>query len=78
MKKTTATFLLMFLLVLALAGAALACPSCEAAASSSGNPAAAAKLTQGWARSIYLLMWTPSLIFGGVTFGIVRSARRKK
>ncbi len=54
----------------------MACPSCKDAAPE--NPAAAAKLTRGWARSIYLLMWTPYLIFGGVTFGIIRSARRSK
>ena len=65
-----------FLLLLE-AGAAAACPSCQAAGSSE-NPAAADKLTQGWARSIYLLMWTPYLLFGGVTFVIVRSARRSK
>ena len=72
-----ALVLFAFLLSLLCAGAAVACPSCKAAGSSE-NPAAAAKLTQGWARSIYLLMWTPYVLFGGVTFAIVRSARRAK
>ena len=67
----------MFLLFFGFTGAAAACPSCKAAGSSE-NPAAAAKLTQGWARSIYLLMWTPYILFGGVTFAIVRSTRRTK
>jgi hypothetical protein len=60
------------------AGAAAACPSCKEAASSSENPAASARLTKGWARSIYLLMRTPYLLFGGAAFAIVRSARRNK
>ena len=72
-----AAFLIPFLLILLFAGAAVACPSCKTAGSSE-NPAAADKLTQGWARSIYLLMWTPYILFGGVTFAIVRSARRSK
>ena len=72
-----AAFFLMFLLFFGFIGAAVACPSCKAAGSSE-NPAAADKLTQGWARSIYLLMWTPYILFGGVTFAIVRSARRSK
>lgn len=56
---------------------AFACPGCKDAISSSENPAAAAKLTQGWARSITLLMWTPYLLFGGVTFAILRSHRKE-
>ena len=56
-------------------GTALACPACkEALADDPGG----AQLTQGYARSIYLLMWTPYLLFGGVTFAIVRSSRRAK
>jgi hypothetical protein len=66
------------LLTILSSGVALACPSCKEAASSSENPAASAKLTKGWARSIYLLMWTPYLLFGGAAFAIVRSARRTK
>ncbi len=58
--------------------AAFACPGCNEAGAYSENPAASAKLTQGWARSITLLMWTPYLLFGGVTLAIVRSTRRKK
>ena len=73
-----AAFLLVFLLILLCAGGAAACPSCKEGLSSSENPAASAKLTRGWARSIYLLMWTPYLLFGGVTLAIVRSARRSK
>ena len=69
-------FSLSFLLLLVVAGAAFACPSCQEALASSG--AEAAKLTRGWGRSIYLLMWTPYLLFGGVTFAIVHSARRAK
>ncbi|MDO8729810.1 MAG: hypothetical protein Q7J69_01285 [Candidatus Omnitrophota bacterium] len=71
-------FSLLFLLVLLCAGTALACPSCKTTDASSKNPAAEARLTRGWARSIYLLMWTPYLLFGGVTFAIIRSARRNK
>ena len=73
-----AVFLLAFLLFLLFAGGAAACPSCKEGLSSPENPAASVKLTRGWARSIYLLMWTPYLLFGGVTLAIVRSARRKK
>ena len=70
-----AVFLLTFLLFFGFAGAAVACPACKDAIAE--NPGGA-KLTQGWARSIYLLMWTPYLLFGGITFAIVRSARRAK
>lgn len=67
-------FLLSLSLIPLFAGAAMACPSCKEAAASSENP----ELAKGWARSIYLLMWMPYVIFGGVTFAIVRSARRNK
>lgn len=66
------------LLVILSSGVAFACPSCKTTAASSENPAAEAKMARGWARSITLLMWTPYLLFGGVTFAIVRSARQKK
>ena len=68
-------FLLSFLLLCGLAGAAMACPACKDAIANDPN---GPKLTRGWARSIYLLMWTPYLLFGGVTFAIVRSARRNR
>ena len=62
-------------LLLLLGTAAMACPACkDALAEDPGG----ARLTQGWARSIYLLMWTPYLLFGGVTFAIVRTSRRVK
>jgi len=48
-----------------------ACPMCKEALSQEGD-----KLTQGWARSIMLLMSAPYLLFAGVTTWIVRSARR--
>lgn len=65
-----------FFFLLALAGmsaAALACPMCQEAVSRNN-----AKLTQGFANSISLLMAAPYLLFGALTFTIVRSARRKK
>ena len=52
---------------------AVACPMCNEAVS--GDPSRA-RLTQGFARSIYLMMGAPYLLFGGITFMIVRSARR--
>ena len=72
---STAAFSLAFLIVLLFAGAAAACPACKDAVSD--NPDSA-RLTRGFARSIYVLMATPYLLFGGVTFAIVRSARRSK
>ena len=66
---------LLLAFILLFAGAAMACPACKDAIANDPN---GPKLTQGWARSIYLLMWTPYVLFGGVTFGIVRSARRNK
>ena len=60
-----------------MAGAAVACPACKDAVSSPENPASAS-LTRGYARSIYLLMAAPYLLFGGVAFTIVRAARRAK
>ena len=62
-----------------LAGAAMACPACESAVSSSQEtPGGSNRLVRGFARSIYVLMAAPYLLFGGVTFAIVRSARRSK
>ncbi len=68
-------FSLSFLLVLLCAGAARACPACKDALAQDPN---GPQLTLGYARSIYLLMWMPYLLFGGITFAIVRSARRAK
>lgn len=61
-----------------LAGAAWACPACKEALSSQADPAAAARLTQGWSRSIALLMGAPYLLFAGFTLYIVRSACRSR
>ena len=72
MKKKTFLF---SALILLLAGTAMACPACKDAIANDPN---GPKLSKAWARSIYLLMWTPYVLFGGVTFGIVRSARRAK
>ena len=63
------------LLAILSSGAALACPACKDAIANDPN---GPRLAQGWARSIYLLMWTPYLLFGGVTFAIVRATRRAK
>ncbi|MBI3317822.1 MAG: DUF420 domain-containing protein [Candidatus Omnitrophica bacterium] len=54
-----------------------ACPACSEAVGSQGDPASK-QLTQGFARSIYLMMSAPYLVFAGVTFLIVRSARRAR
>ena len=69
--------LLTFASLLFSAGVALACPACKDAISSS-DPRGYTRLTKGYARSIYLLMGTPYLVFAGVTPTIVRSARRNK
>ncbi len=61
--------------VLWLANAALACPMCKEAMASQSDPVSA-QLVKGYARSIYLLMSAPYLLFAGVTFFIVRSTRR--
>ncbi len=57
---------------------ALGCPMCSEAIANQSDPVLAAQLTQGYARSIGLLMSAPYLLFAGVTFLIVRSARRTK
>ena len=59
-------------------GIALACPMCQEALSSQKDPAFGIQLTQGYARSIALMMTTPYVVFAGVTLLIVRSARRSK
>ena len=66
---------LAFLAAVFLPAAAQACPNCDQALSQQD---ASGKLTRAYANSISLLMWTPYLLFGGVTFAIVRSARRSK
>ncbi len=79
MKKSTALFYLVSAaLYLLTMGAAIACPACKDALYSSSDPKGYTRLTKGYARSIYLLMGTPYLVFAGVTLTIVRSARRNK
>ncbi len=58
-----------------LTAVAWACPNCADAIASQGGPAAA-KLLQGYAASIALLMAAPYLLFAFVTFLIVRRTRR--
>ena len=57
---------------------ASACPSCSEAIASQSNPALAQKLTQGYSRSIALLMGAPYLVFAGVALLIVRSSHRRR
>jgi len=65
--------------ILLFAAVAAACPACESAVSGSQEtPGGSARLVRGFARSIYVLMWTPYVLFGGVTFAIVRATRRAK
>jgi len=72
MKKT----LLVFLFVCGMAGAAGACPMCKEVAANQSDPATAEHLRSGFALSLGLLLSTPYLLFGGITFLITRSARR--
>ena len=58
--------------------AASACPACADAIASQETPGGSARLVRGYARSIYLLMWTPYVLFGGAAFAIARNARRSK
>ena len=51
-------------------GPAAACPMCKESAQ--GSP----KLTEGFARSIHLLMGMPYLLFGGLALYVARSARK--
>ena len=69
-----ATALLAFILI--SPACALACPACKDAIYSSSDPKGYTRLTKGYARSIYLLMGTPYLVFAGVTLTIVRSGYR--
>ncbi len=69
---------LALLALLLAAPDAAACPACKEALSSQADPAAAAKLTQGWSRSIALMMGAPYLLFAGFTLYVVRSTRRTR
>ncbi|MBI3615391.1 MAG: DUF420 domain-containing protein [Candidatus Omnitrophica bacterium] len=55
---------------------ALGCPMCQDVVASTRDLAAASRLTGGFAWSLGLLLCTPYLLFAGITFLIVRSARR--
>ena len=57
---------------------ALGCPACQEAVASQGDPETARKLISGFSWSLGLLLSTPYLLFGGITFLVVRSARRAK
>jgi len=52
------------------------CPMCREVVSSQSDAAAATHLINGFAWSLGLLLCTPYLLFAGITFLIVRSARR--
>ena len=69
------TFISCFLLA---ARTAMACPMCADAIASQKDQAFVARLTQGFGWSIALLMCTPYLLFAGITFIIIRSARRAR
>lgn len=56
--------------------AAFACPSCKEAIS--GQDPLSLQLTQGYARSIALLMGAPYLLFAGMALWVGRSIRRTK
>ena len=68
---------LVFALICLMAGAAWACPMCKEVAANQGDPSTAEHLRGGFAVSLGLLLSTPYLLFGGVTFLITRSVRRK-
>ena len=78
MKKAVLLSALCALSTISLAAPLWACPACKDAVSSQADPVLSAKLTRGYARSIAVLMSTPYLLFAGVTFTIVRSARRHR
>lgn len=61
-----------------MAGAAIACPMCTEVAAGQTDPSAAASLRNGFGLSLGLLLSTPYILFGGITFSIVRSVRRMK
>ena len=70
--------LLSFALVLLFAATVWACPMCKEVASNQSDPATGHRMFSGFAASLYLLLTTPYLLFGGITYFVVRSARRKK
>lgn len=69
------TLFITLFLFLGVVGAAWACPSCKDALS--GQDPASVQLTQGYARSIALMMGAPYVLFAALTFHIVRTARKK-
>lgn len=71
-----AIFFAAILLAAAVAQSAWACPLCKEALAQSTDPAVQ-RLSQGFSRSIALLMSAPYLLFGGLTFYIARSTRRQ-
>ena len=73
--KLISTCLVLATLLWFIPQLAEACPMCKEALSSL-NPTQE-PLTQAWSKSIALLMGTPYILFGGITFWIIRSARRK-
>ena len=57
---------------------ALACPMCREIVANQKDPAAAGRLASGFAWSLGILLSAPYLLFGFITFMIVRSVRRSK
>jgi hypothetical protein len=83
LRRRAASFRLLFsfLALVALAGAAevaWGCPSCKEAILESGSASASASLAKGYARSILLLMAVPYALFAGVSYCVVRAARRNR
>lgn len=74
--KARIPLLLLLVATALLAEVAWACPSCKEAIS--GQDPASLQLAQGYARSIFLLMSAPYLLFAGLALTIVRQARKKK
>ena len=66
-------FLFAFLPVFLLSKAAAACPACGDAVAAQSDT-----LTRSYARSITLMMSAPYLLFAGLAFFIIRSARRAR
>lgn len=57
---------------------AFGCPMCQEVVASQRDQAVASRLTGGFAWSLGLLLSTPYLLFAGIAFWIVRSARRAR
>ena len=66
------------LLLLFIARSATACPMCADAVASQADKVFVDRLTNGFGWSIAVLMCTPYLLFAGVTFLIIHSARRNR